>query len=80
MWLLSVVSLKFNYNLISAKHSILALFHTSFLLSEQAATCKCLVYSPLISWFVCEVFQCKIRWLRHKSDNLQNMTNHNQIR
>ena len=57
MWLLSVVSLKFNYNLISAKHSILALFHTSFLLSEQAATCKCLVYSPLISWFVCEVFQ-----------------------
>ena len=66
--------------MIGAKHSKLALFHTSFLLSEQAPTCKCLAYNPLISWSVCEVFRYKTRWLLHRSDNLERMVNRNQVR
>ena len=67
-------------NMIGAKHSKLALFHTSSLLSEQAPTCKCLAYNPLISWFAYEVFRYKTRWPLHRSDNLQRVVNHNQIR
>ena len=69
----------FSY-LINAKHSKLALFHTFFLLSVQAPTCKCLAYNPLISWSVCEVFRYKTRWLLHRSDNLERMVHHNQVR
>ena len=69
----------FSY-LINAKHSKLALFHTFFLLSVQAPTCKCLAYNPLISWSACEGFRYKTRWPLHRSDNLQRMVHHNQVR
>ena len=69
----------FSY-IVGAKHSKLAVFHTFFLWSEQVPTCKCLAYNPLISWSVCEVFRYKTRWPLHRSDNLQRMVHHNQVR